>query len=527
MGNKLDRRHDLDALRAVAMLLGIVLHGALSFLEMPVWPVQDSQANTDVYGMLVMVIHGFRMPLFFLLSGYFTMMMWKKRGRKMLVKQRLLRIGLPMILTVVLTWVLLIGVFVLGGEKFSEDSEAGQALRSGDKVQVERVLGGEYNKADKKGMTPMAWAVAKEDLKMMAWLKEQGADLDARNSDRATPLIVATFFGKEKAAEWLLEHGADAELRNVHGSSAADTLKTDWQMVEGVGWYLKVKVDRDEWQEGRKAIGEMLAVDETPVEVKKVGLMERWEKLSRMDLLHHAWFLYYLLWLVALFVLIAPWLDKFAAMWNGARWIWLPVLAATFGCQWFMNQSFGPDTTTGLIPWPPVYLYYAVFYLFGAMNYGRGGMETSWGKKWKLWFAVSAPLVVTGVMVYFSDARQAPWGHVVVTSCAVGYVWTMALGFIGLFRQIASKQSPVMRYLSDASYWLYLAHLPVIMYVQLWVRDWPLPSGIKLLFICAVTTGGLLVIYHLAVRYTWIGAMLNGRKWREVTPPPLPWEKGA
>ncbi len=37
------RFHDLDALRAFAMLLGIVLHGALSFFPVPIWPAQDLQ----------------------------------------------------------------------------------------------------------------------------------------------------------------------------------------------------------------------------------------------------------------------------------------------------------------------------------------------------------------------------------------------------------------------------------------------------------------------------------------------------
>ena len=38
------RRHDLDALRAVAMLLGIVLHAALSFAPIP-WTVKDAQQS--------------------------------------------------------------------------------------------------------------------------------------------------------------------------------------------------------------------------------------------------------------------------------------------------------------------------------------------------------------------------------------------------------------------------------------------------------------------------------------------------
>ena len=36
-----ERRHDLDALRAGAMLLGIVLHGALAYTGIPIWPTVD------------------------------------------------------------------------------------------------------------------------------------------------------------------------------------------------------------------------------------------------------------------------------------------------------------------------------------------------------------------------------------------------------------------------------------------------------------------------------------------------------
>ena len=42
--NSFPRRHDLDALRAFAMFLGIVLHAGLSFAP-GIWMVQDSQQN--------------------------------------------------------------------------------------------------------------------------------------------------------------------------------------------------------------------------------------------------------------------------------------------------------------------------------------------------------------------------------------------------------------------------------------------------------------------------------------------------
>ena len=64
------RFHDLDALRAFAMLLGIVLHAAISFMPMPIWAAQDINQSPKVYETLLHVVHGFRMQLFFLVSGF-------------------------------------------------------------------------------------------------------------------------------------------------------------------------------------------------------------------------------------------------------------------------------------------------------------------------------------------------------------------------------------------------------------------------------------------------------------------------
>ena len=92
------RRHDLDALRAVAMLLGIVLHASLAYVPGIPWPVQDSQ-QTRWLGLLFLVIHGFRMPLFFLVSGYFTAMLWQRRGPMAMLQHRFKRVFVPLVLS--------------------------------------------------------------------------------------------------------------------------------------------------------------------------------------------------------------------------------------------------------------------------------------------------------------------------------------------------------------------------------------------------------------------------------------------
>jgi peptidoglycan/LPS O-acetylase OafA/YrhL len=104
-----------------------------------------------------------------------------------------------------------------------------------------------------------------------------------------------------------------------------------------------------------------------------------------------------------------------------------------------------------------------------------------------------------------------------ITSIAqVLYAWTMSFGIMGLFRRLLKRENQTVRYLSDASYWLYLTHLPLILAAQVMVRDWPLPAIVKFVLICSTVTGVLLVAYHTMVRFTWIGTMLNGPRTRPV-----------
>ncbi len=64
------------------------------------------------------------------------------------------------------------------------------------------------------------------------------------------------------------------------------------------------------------------------------------------------------------------------------------------------------------------------------------------------------------------------------------------------------------------AYWLYLAHLPLIIAAQLVVKDLPIPAVAKFLLIVVVVTSFLLWTYQVMVRYTWLGRFLNGRRLR-------------
>ena len=197
----------------------------------------------------------------------------------------------------------------------------------------------------------------------------------------------------------------------------------------------------------------------------------------------------------------------------------------TFVPQFFMVTTFGPDTAASPIPWPPMLAYYAVFFGFGALCHGQEAFEKKVGRLWPVSLLLAIPALLLGLhwfglrgsLFFTSASNLLPdllANHLLCTLFSVVYAWLMVFGFIGFFRRFFSSGNRRIRYVSDSSYWLYVMHLPPIMMLQIWVSNWPLPSVVKLLCICAVSTAALLIIYEYAVRYTWVGTMLNGKKTR-------------
>jgi peptidoglycan/LPS O-acetylase OafA/YrhL len=89
------RLHAFDNLRAVMMWLGILLHVAINHTTGPSpLPWRDSQ-TTPVADLILVFIHAFRMPVFFILAGYFVAMLVARRGPKGMLKHRMRRLALP------------------------------------------------------------------------------------------------------------------------------------------------------------------------------------------------------------------------------------------------------------------------------------------------------------------------------------------------------------------------------------------------------------------------------------------------
>ena len=372
------RFHDLDALRAVAMYLGVVLHTGIFVLpdrvfQLPdhvfYYTIRDHAVGDDPFYMVLLdAIHGFRMPVFFILSGFFSALLWQRRGLRSLGMQRLRRVGIPFVagcLTVV----------------------------------------------------PLA-----------TWLLSLGPE-----SQRDIPLWAYPVI-------WLFH-------------------------------------------------------------------------------LAHLWFLWYLLLLAAGFIVLARLGVRFChpIVW----WLAIPLSLAV---ATLMDQPvFGADTAIGMIPDPVVLAYFALFFAFGAFMYQRGVSVRRW------WMAALIPAagsyaIAAHLLERYLDGlagAELPdaflFEHSLTMGAAVlevAFAWLASFGLMGLFHWLAAKERFWIRYMSDASYWMYLVHLPLVIAGQLLVVRSPVHYHLKYLLVCAVVTLVLLVTYQWGVRYTVIGRMLNGPRTR-------------
>ena len=87
------------------MLLGLVLHSTEVYLvsDNHPWP-KDPLATSIYLDYLEYLIHIFRMPIFFIMAGFFGAMLFYKRGRDRMIRNRVKRIFLPFVVFLVLLY---------------------------------------------------------------------------------------------------------------------------------------------------------------------------------------------------------------------------------------------------------------------------------------------------------------------------------------------------------------------------------------------------------------------------------------
>ena len=236
----------------------------------------------------------------------------------------------------------------------------------------------------------------------------------------------------------------------------------------------------------------------------------------------HLWFLEYLLLLYAvaavLVVLTSLVPEKVRSAGLAlfrrvlqAVWAPLPMAMLTFLTLLPMRWA-GLQDPPSFAPAPHILLAYAVPFFFGWLLYhARDLLEVLNRRAW-LYGLPGLALCVTYVVLIYS-IPHGDSGFYILRAVLALAMWCLIFGITGLFLRYFSGHSPLWRYLCDSSYFIYIAHLPVILLLQLVTFNVPLPAVIMAPIVLIVTTVALLPIYAYAVRPTFLSALLNGRRY--------------
>jgi glucan biosynthesis protein C len=237
----------------------------------------------------------------------------------------------------------------------------------------------------------------------------------------------------------------------------------------------------------------------------------------------HLWFLEYLVVLyvlAGLAVVLVPRLlsqnTQAAVMRGFEAVVRSPAAPLVLALPSFAAQLLEPnpwiEDPPGFVPVLRIVAIYAIPFAFGWLLFLRTELLDVLSRRAWLYACLAVVASVAYRLSYGLPFERAVVLDIVraVHSLAM---WLLIFGVTGLFLRYLSGHSALGRYLCDSSYFLYIAHFPLILALQLAFKDVPLPPLAKVPLVLAAAIAILLPVYRWAVRPTFIGAVLNGRRY--------------
>ena len=249
-------------------------------------------------------------------------------------------------------------------------------------------------------------------------------------------------------------------------------------------------------------------------------------KLGAPEVPAHLWFLWDVLFLygVAVVLLRAPWLDRAGAATARlvASPLAVPLLAVATAALLFGGQLISVGDASWLVPKPELMAFYGSFFVVGVLLHGTpDGVDAGGGRPW-LTGAIALAALVPLVLL---DPRSVWRGNVLLNPdegrgwllllCV--FTWAAVLCLVGVGRRLLAAERPAVRYVADASYWIFLMHLPLVPLAIAIAVSLGQPFPVAWAVGMALLFSFLLVTYELFVRHTFVGRILNGprppRRW--------------
>jgi peptidoglycan/LPS O-acetylase OafA/YrhL len=448
------RIHYLDQVRALAMMIGILVHACYpyTYAIQANWTLTDKTSSLGIT-LGFFFVHIFRMTVFFFIAGFFANYLNQKMGVKGFIKNRLKRIALPFIIFWPLAMVGVAGlqvfaIFYLPPENLSKPlRQAAEVV----KTTIAQARSGKSGITAKSNNNPSS-------SKTAAPQAEKSGDITNASSSKNTAASASP--STQKAA-------APAQSQS---NRSAPVITIHFWFLFNLIWFC------------------LLA-----------ALLQRFNSsvLSKIFSRFFSSSLY--LWILPL--LLVP-----ALYYVGVP---TPPAAHIIPQPW----SFGYYGIFFLLGWQ---FFYHRDYLDRIEKHLGAFMFFSLIAS--ILYLYLSPITKSYMNGLSSEAAlgfigaSQPFDKMVLV-LLVAYL-TVFLTIVSLLlgKRFLNRDSRFMRFVSDSSYWIYIIHYPLVTFIQVFFAPLPISGYIKFFASSAIMFGIGLLTYRYVVRYTFIGTMLNGKR---------------
>jgi peptidoglycan/LPS O-acetylase OafA/YrhL len=263
------------------------------------------------------------------------------------------------------------------------------------------------------------------------------------------------------------------------------------------------------------------------------GYVKRGDFFLKDDSLH-LWFLVYLLFFYAAMLLVTPIAARSPyAVWTAgpqaaarrllrSRWR-IPAMALPTIALLYLRPMQETETPNSFIPEPDSVLLYGAFFAFGALLWGVRDVLASFrhGSGASFALGISALIAYKYAVEEWAAGGDSTdlWNGAALVLNAV-MIWALFFGLTGLLLRYLDRPVAGVRYVADASYWCYIVHFPLVVWLPGLLVDLDWAPEAKFGVVLATVLAVCFVTYELFERSTYVGTILNGRRY-----PSLVWTR--